>query len=193
MKELSDVKEQIKRQRPADWDNLPDIGLYMDQVTTYMTRQGSIFCIDGLTPAMVNNYIKFGLMPRADGKKYSRAHLAYLMEICILKQVLSVRDIALLLEEGTKNGDLRAFYEGFLESLDESLGTAADGIEEQWDIPRLAEEAVTTAVASCALKIVSERLLAIVREKRDAEASSGTGTNDSNIEKQRSKKRKGEK
>ena len=46
---------------------------------------------DGLT--MVNNYTKSGLVPRADGKKYGREHLAYLTAICILKRVMSAKDM----------------------------------------------------------------------------------------------------
>ena len=41
---------------------------------------------------MVNNYIKDGHLPRAEGKRYSKAHLAYLTELCALKTVLPVRE-----------------------------------------------------------------------------------------------------
>ncbi|MFR8330973.1 MAG: DUF1836 domain-containing protein [Oscillospiraceae bacterium] len=62
----------------------------MDQLISYMPRQ-LIHYGEGeaLTSAMVNNYIKDGALPRADGKRYSRTHLAYLTAICALKQVLS--------------------------------------------------------------------------------------------------------
>ena len=42
---------------------------------------------------MVNNYTKNALVPRAEGKKYNRDHLAYLTFVCILKQVkMCIRD-----------------------------------------------------------------------------------------------------
>ena len=44
-----------------------------------------------LTPAMINNYIKDRLIPRAEAKKYTPAHLALLIMIGTLKQVLSIR------------------------------------------------------------------------------------------------------
>lgn len=70
----------------------------MDQLISYMPRQ-LIHYGEGeaLTSAMVNNYIKDGALPRADGKRYSRTHLAYLTAICALKQVLSVKDAGALL------------------------------------------------------------------------------------------------
>lgn len=191
MEELLALKERMQRQRPEDWDHLPDIGLYMDQVITYFIRLGPIFWQDGLTPAMVNNYIKVGLLPRAEGKKYSRTHLAYLTEICILKQVLSVKDISLLLEEGARNATPREFYQSFLKSIDEALGTAAKGIEEDWDLARVAEEAAAAAVASCALKITSEKLLDIVRDKKEAKERDKTA--EMHSEKDRAKKNKGAK
>ena len=66
MYELEAFREQLRTQRPVDWDHLPDFALYMDQVLSYMDRQVIRFDgDDGLTAAMVNNYTKSGLVPRA--------------------------------------------------------------------------------------------------------------------------------
>ena len=91
MEEIRALKERLEGERPVDWEGFPDIGLYMDQLINYMPRQ-LIHYGEGeaLTSAMVNNYIKDGAMPRAEGKRYSRTHLAYLTALCALKQVLSV-------------------------------------------------------------------------------------------------------
>ena len=98
MEEISAFRRQLETHRPADWETLPDFPLYMDQVLSYMDRQVIRFSEeDSLTAAMVNNYIKDGAMPRAEGKRYSRTHLAYLTALCALKRVLSVKDAGLLL------------------------------------------------------------------------------------------------
>ena len=47
---------------------------------------------------MINNYVKDGVLPRPEQKKYSRDHLALLMVICMLKQVLSIQDVSSLLK-----------------------------------------------------------------------------------------------
>ena len=93
VEEIRELKERLERERPVEWEAFPDIGLYMDQLISYMPRQ-LIHYGEGesLTSAMVNNYIKDGAMPRAEGKRYSRTHLAYLTALCALKQVLSVKD-----------------------------------------------------------------------------------------------------
>ena len=79
MHDLSELQDRLRKERPVPWDQLPDFALYMDQVLSYMDRQVIRFDEDdGLTAAMVNNYTKSGLVPRASGKKYGRDHLAYL-------------------------------------------------------------------------------------------------------------------
>jgi len=65
LEELAELKRLLMDARPADWGSLPDIPLYMDQVVGYLSRQTAAFGEgDGLTPAMINNYIKDGLVER---------------------------------------------------------------------------------------------------------------------------------
>jgi hypothetical protein len=100
---------------PPAWDQLPDLGLYMDQVITFMERQcralypesGSI-----LTPSMINNYVKCGLVTRPVGKKYDRVQLAQLMMVCTLKQVASMEEMKLLLTP-PPGEDMQALYAAF--------------------------------------------------------------------------------
>ena len=72
------------------WSELPDIELYMDQVMALMGKYmaGVASAEDRLTPSMVNNYVKMGIMPAPVKKKYSRSHLAHLIIICVMKQVI---------------------------------------------------------------------------------------------------------
>ena len=77
MQDLEHLQDRLRQQRPVPWDQLPDFALYMDQVLSYMDRQVIRFDEgDTLTAAMINNYTKSGLVPRAEGKKYNREHLA---------------------------------------------------------------------------------------------------------------------
>ena len=70
MYDLTALRERLRTQRPVPWDQLPDFSLYMDQVLSYMDRQVIRFDEDdGLTAAMVNNYTKSGLVPRAEGEE----------------------------------------------------------------------------------------------------------------------------
>jgi hypothetical protein len=87
----------MKAYQPPTWDALPDLGLYMDQVVTFLERQLSPLHPAGvkdkiITPAMINNYVKMQVIPRPVNKKYERGHLAALLMLCLLK-VIVVKNI----------------------------------------------------------------------------------------------------
>ena len=169
MEEIRTLQERLEQERPAEWDALPDIGLYMDQLISYMPRQ-LIHYGEGeaLTSAMVNNYIKDGALPRADGKRYSRTHLAYLTAICALKQVLSVKDAGALLAAAREGREPEGLYELFRQELDRALDVTAgclDAGTDEEDLPRLA-----LALRSYADKLACERVLEILRRHASAPA-----------------------
>jgi len=105
--------------RPED---IPNIDLYMDQVTTFMNEQLADtrrYPDDKiLTKTMINNYTKNNLLPPPDKKKYSKEHLLILIFIYYFKGILSINDIQNLLNPITdrhfsKKGepDLTSIYE----------------------------------------------------------------------------------
>ena len=152
MYDLTALRERLRTQRPVPWDQLPDFSLYMDQVLSYMDRQVIRFDEDdGLTAAMVNNYTKSGLVPRAEGKKYNRDHLAYLTAICVLKRVMSTRDMDLLIREELQ-GDrpISDGYAAFCGSLNKALNAVADEMEDRTGEEELADAAIHFALMSYA-------------------------------------------
>ena len=98
------VLAPIRNFRPISWDQIPDLGLYMDQVITFITRvYEPLYGQDiygYLSPSMINNYVKSKLIPRPTGKKYDRDQIALLTMIVALKQVCSMEDIRRLLAPG---------------------------------------------------------------------------------------------
>ena len=176
MQELDQLKEALCKQRPVDWEELPDLDLYMDQVITYMPRQQIVpGADDQLTSSMINNYIKEGLLKRTKGKKYSREHLAYLTAICMLKRVLSVKDTNLLLKREIGDGAIEAFYEKYLDVLDASVKTAAGQLPETPDAEALSDAALRFAVASYANKLACERILDLLRAETEESAPAKSG------------------
>ena len=150
MEEIRDLKERLQEQRPASWENLPDIPLYMDQVLALMGRQTIHFGEeDALTAAMINNYIKDGAAPRAEGKRYNATHLAYLTMICVLKQVLSVKDVALLTRQGMAGGGVQENYDRFCAELSSALNSAADQLPADLEEDELAQTAMHFSRALC--------------------------------------------
>ena len=94
---LERVYNEIGRYRPVPWEQIPDLGLYMDQVITFITRIYEPLYGDTtksyLSAPMINNYVKNKLIPRPTGKKYSRLQIAMLIMIVALKRVCMMEDI----------------------------------------------------------------------------------------------------
>lgn len=169
MDELQDLKARLETQRPADWESLPDLALYMDQVIGYMARQ-LIRCDgeDRLTSAMVNNYIKDGHLPRAEGKRYSKAHLAYLTELCALKTVLSVREAGFLVNHAGES-DVQARYSEFQAALDTALKDTARRLPDHCQESDLQALALELALRSYADKLACQRIIQLLRGEEPQE------------------------
>lgn len=123
-----------------EWEELPALPLYMDQVIYLLNGYLAPLPGDGddraVTPAMINNYVKAGMMPRPVKKRYGRTHLALLLMICLLKPTLSAVQIKKLLPADPSEEEAQALYADFAglfrgcqSSLREDVEKAA-GIEE---------------------------------------------------------------
>lgn len=112
-------------------EDIPNIDLYMDQVTTLMdTKLKSTLRNKDkdkvLTKTMINNYAKNSLLPPPVKKKYSKQHILLLIFIYYYKGVLSIGDIQALL--GPLSGDLFESTEGFnLESIYQEIFSLEKG------------------------------------------------------------------
>ena len=151
--------------RLPEWETLPDIGLYMDQVVTLMERAfGGALPKGEITKSMVNNYVKVELIPRPIGKKYDREHLAMLLMIGVLKQALSMESIAQVLRPLCAGG-VREGYTRFAEefrALDSALLSGRVELSLEGSTPD--ERALHAAVMAAVCTISANRLLARARE-----------------------------
>ncbi len=78
------------------WEELPDFDIYMDQIIALIERYLNILD-DGkeriITNSMINNYVKLKLIPKPNKKKYNKEHIAYLIAITLLKQILTISEV----------------------------------------------------------------------------------------------------
>ena len=98
---LAQLQEKLKSIDYVKTEDIPNIGLYMDQVTTFMDEQLEAckrYDDDKiLTKTMINNYAKNNLLPAPEKKKYSKEHVLTLLFIYYFKNLLSISDIQALL------------------------------------------------------------------------------------------------
>ncbi len=99
------IKELLSYLDKAEYikaEDIPNIDLYMDQVTTFMEKHlGSSRRYDDdkiMTKTMINNYAKNDLLPPPEKKKYNKEHIMLLIFIYYLKNILSISDIDRLLK-----------------------------------------------------------------------------------------------
>lgn len=98
---MNSIMENLDRIDHIKPEDIPNIELYMDQVTTFMDSQleGSKRFEDDkiLTKTMINNYAKNKLLPAPSKKKYSKEHMLMLIFIYYFKNFLSIADIQSIL------------------------------------------------------------------------------------------------
>ena len=119
---LNSILSSISRIDYIRPNYIPNIDLYMDQVTTFMEEQlkrTKRYEDDKiLTKTMINNYAKNNLLPPPVKKKYSKEHVLVMIFIYYFKNILSIKDIERLLTPITEKAfdeedslDMTAVYE----------------------------------------------------------------------------------
>lgn len=106
--------------RLPKWENIPDFGLYMEQVLALLRQY-----LDYLPPelkeeqfitaATINNYVRNRFMPEPCRKKYYRIHIAYLIMICTLKQTLSIATLQRMIPNGLSEQEVHTIYNAYVE------------------------------------------------------------------------------
>ncbi|MBQ8994483.1 MAG: DUF1836 domain-containing protein [Oscillospiraceae bacterium] len=118
MEDNKKVLDKFSASSLPQWNEIPDLDLYMDQVLSLLTRYLGTFSGSddkGITSSMINNYVKQGVMPAPQKKRYTRVHLVYLIMIYILKSALTMVQIKSLLEDELATHSLEELYTNFRE------------------------------------------------------------------------------
>ncbi len=141
---LNSIIASLGRIDPISVGEMPNIDLYMDQLTSFMnerlkksTRHPETDKI--LTKTMINNYAKNDLLPPPVRKKYSKDHLILLLFIYYFKSLLSINDIQTLLEPLKERFDLEdeefnlsRIYETCYELQNEGLEPVVEDIKKKY-------------------------------------------------------------
>ncbi|MBQ8816873.1 MAG: DUF1836 domain-containing protein [Lachnospiraceae bacterium] len=149
---LESIMASLDRFEHLKAEDIPNMDLYMDQVTTLMENSLKAASRHGdedkiLTKTMINNYAKNNLLPAPVKKKYSKEHILVLVFIYYYKGILSIGDIQKLLaplnehffanESGMKIEDI--YEEVFsmekdqLETLKKDVAAKYQAAEEQFE------------------------------------------------------------
>lgn len=151
------------------WNDLPDYPVYSDQLLQLVKESLSFLQTEDtplITKSMVNNYVKWDIIPRPVKKKYERLHIAYIMIITILKQLLPISKIKEGIQLQLQSQGIDRAYDSFCGTLETSLKQVFDPVltgqtpitfeSRTVDPEHLTISAITTALAN---KLLSEKII----------------------------------
>ena len=179
--EMNEWCRQLEHLHLPRWNELPELDLYMDQVVTLIERHLGLFFADRqekmLTKSMVNNYVKLQLIPAPVKKQYSRRHVALLIAITVLKQIVTIKEV----KDGINNlaqvhGE-RWAYNYFCEEMENALKQVlrqarGEVLEEKHAVIPFEELPLKLATQAVACKIVVEKTVMVQSlQNKDQEMS----------------------
>ena len=165
-----EIANSIRDFRLPRYEEIPDVGLYLEQTAKYINGFLEPLPESALTASMISNYVKKHLIASPLRKQYSREQIAYLIFIALAKNILSLDALANMVNLQQRTYDLPRAYEYFrleFESLlrfsFELTDTLETHGEDQTDESRLFH----TCIASLTQKLYLERCLqAIAAEEK---------------------------
>lgn len=159
-KALADYVSQFHLPR---YRELPDFGLRLEQVTRYISR----YCPQPVTGSMVSNYVKQKIIPGPVKKSYGQDSLAYLLFVSYIKTVMTLDDIALMMEIQKSSYDIAVAYDYFCDEF-ENLLQFVCGLKDKPDAVGVTQseekELLRTALLSITYKVYMDQYLNLYRK-----------------------------
>jgi len=115
------IQASIRTFRLPSYDEIPNVGLYLEQTATYISEYLACLGDFPLTVSMISNYVKKGLIANPVKKRYNREQIAYLFFIAIAKTVLSMDDIGLLVAMQKRTYHAQRAYDYFCQEMQNVL------------------------------------------------------------------------
>ena len=153
------LKEILNSRKIPLWNELPELDLYMDQIIVLMEKYLGTTAKDKLiTSSMINNYVKLGIIPPPQKKKYSKIHIAYLIIICSLKQVMPIPDIKILIDDKLKNSSIEELLNEYSKLYSDSANKICE-LSETYEKEKKLNPAMYLAASASICRYASETFL----------------------------------
>ncbi len=160
--------DEFEKKNLPQYQDLPDIPLYMEQLTYYLRNESKIletsYADIQISSSMINNYVKAKIVDKPEKKKYTKVQISELLEIIYLKKVLSLPEIKQIFDI-TYACDKEQAYKDYVETKKQANKKAIQDAKIQLnDIDYNNKEDVINAALDLAAKanayaVISKRLL----------------------------------
>ena len=168
----SRIAASIDAFRLPAYQEIPDVGLYLEQTAKYISDCLAPVQDQPVTGSMISNYVKQGLIAKPVRKQYGREQIAQLMFIAVAKNVLSMDDVHLMLTVQRQTYPSQVAYDYFRTELTYVLDCVLSGQSELRALDAGATDQkvmLRNTIIALAHKIYLDKLFAIIRQDRDAQ------------------------
>lgn len=161
----TEIAESFREFHFPKYSEIPDVGLFLEQVSKYISGFLAPLGNVAITGSMISNYVKKGLVANPIKKQYYREQIAQLIFIAAAKTVLPLEDIQLFLKIQKENYDCSIAYEYFCSEFEKmllyeaGLGEVPEDVEsEASDEKKMLRMTILTAVHKIYLDKYFEKL-----------------------------------
>ena len=165
------IAQSIKDFRLPRYQEIPNVGLYLEQATKYVCEYLAPLGEYSLTPSMISNYVKKGLIANPVKKQYGREQIAYLFFIAVAKSVLSLDALTGFIQLQQRTYTLPKAYDYFCDEFENLLQFTfelKDTIEMSGQDNTDEKRLLFTCLVAAVQKVYLEKCLeAIAREETE--------------------------
>ena len=115
------IGQSVASFRLPRYHEIPNVGLYLEQATKYVCEYLAPLGEFSLTPSMISNYVKKGLIANPVKKQYGREQIAYLFFIAVAKSVLSLDALTGFIKLQQQTYTLPKAYDYFCDEFENLL------------------------------------------------------------------------
>jgi len=165
------ISQSIQDFHLPRYNQIPNVGLYLDQVTKYICEYLAPLQENAITGSMISNYVKKGLLSNPVKKQYSRDQIAYLFFIAMAKTVLSLDALTGFIQLQQRTYSLQKAYDYFCDEFENLLKFTfelQDTIEMSGEDNTDEKRLLFTCIVAAVQKVYLEKCLeAIAEEERE--------------------------
>lgn len=163
------IADSLRDFRLPRYNEIPTVGLYLEQATKYIGEYLSPLGEYTLTPSMISNYVKKGLIANPVKKQYGREQIAYLFFIAMAKSVLSLDALTGFIKLQQRTYPLPKAYDYFCEQFESLLRFSfeiSENVEIVGEDNTDEKRLLFTCIVSAVQKVYLEKCLeAIAKEE----------------------------
>lgn len=164
--------DAIQDFRLPRFHEIPNVGLYLEQASKYISEYLSPLGEFTLTPSMISNYVKKGLIANPLRRQYNREQIAYLFFISLNKSILSLDALADFFALQKRTHGVQQAYDRFCQEFEKVLRftfEVDDVMDSQGEETTLEKRLLYTSVVASVQKIYLERNLEWLAQEQLAE------------------------